>query len=724
MLLREADESLSSYLAEDMPKSGRVIDELGSHVALVKDLTVNESTTIIGPQKERSEKPGSPEILTRNPIADETIGPQSEHSKKPGSPTVPAGGPIADETVTRIDSQAERSPSPPSPSTSASSERSVAITLRLSLDALRDFSRAASPVEPDISGEVVALIEEPDALEAAKNLVDISNKFLVASPPPARPPAAVELGPNCALCSRTLGEIKAIRESEGLLPVSDDVILAEHVELCLAYTGADADFGDDDYSPPESVPELGLEDDTEVESIEVSENYGKDGHPTRVLPYYIRDALNTGNATLFPPLPSLDEFRQLLADPELTPEQHMAVEEALVFSMHTTQEEWHLLEQLACTKGAAAPRRARKGAKIPPRRREPFKPEDPAVYEEQKEAALYSYDNSSSKYSMRREGLRTRQKHLDPIVVPGYEYTPGVPQTMEPKLTRGRNKNEASSVRATTTPAPAHVTVSSKVPGPATAANSGRSTPAVVTGDQPVKRGPGRPRKDGLAPGSRPQAAATSAAATSSTSAPTSAQVSQSVFKISFGKQGRESMKGILSRDVSPGTSHPSTPADGPPSTANGDSIKQPADERSKVGVPRGTVAATGTGRKRGRPKKADVAALVGPPRLQLNIPTIGSSQFSSFPIANEAHGTGVSRRGSTASDNDTQRPVRGKTYKTPTSIEAPLPKPTMEEEFKAAASSNLGPRVRKRRLDDGDLTEAPTAKKSRRNEVASTSAG
>ncbi|KAF8537467.1 hypothetical protein BDD12DRAFT_223224 [Trichophaea hybrida] len=739
MLLREADESLSSYLAEDN-QGNKVLSnqEAELTVVLVRDSIAGERAARISQGDKRSERPTSlPPVSTEDSETAARTDLQAEHSEKPGSLAVPAADPTTNEAATRIDSQAVRSPSPPFPETSISPEHSLAFTPGLSSDSLENVVGAVLSVELEDCGEVVTLLGEPDALEAAKNLVDLSNKPLAASSPLPKPPTAPDLGPKCALCSRALGEIKALRANEGLLSASDDEIFAEHVEFCLSYTGAEADFGNDTDDPSlELASEPGLEDDTEAESIEATENYDKDGQPTRTLPYYIQDVPDTGNTYPFTSLTALDEYRKLLNDPGLTPEEQLAVEESLVFSLHSAQEEWYLLEQIACAKGAAAPKKLRKGTKAPQRRRDPFKPEDPIVYEDKKEAALYSYDNSSNKYSMRREGLRTRQKHLDPIIVPGYEFAPGVPQTMEPKLTRGRNKNETSSARETTTPAPAHATGSSKVPRPATAANSGRSTPAVITGDQPVKRGPGRPRKDGLAPGSRPVVIAAPAATTVSAAIPsTSTQVSQSMFKISFGMQGRESMKGILSRDVSPGTSHPSTPANGPSSTAIDDSNKQSVAERSKVGAGRGgMVAVTGTGRKRGRPKKADVAAaqlkaaaaaaaaLIGPPRLQLNIPN-ASGQFSSFPVTNEAHGTSVTRRSSTTSNNDMQRPVRGKTYKTPTSIEAPLPKPTMEEEFKAAASStNLGPRVRKRRLDDGDLAEAP-AKKTRRNEVDSTSA-
>ncbi|KAF8242754.1 hypothetical protein K440DRAFT_638511 [Wilcoxina mikolae CBS 423.85] len=734
MLLREADESLSSYLAEDSQGNGVPSNqEAELTVVLVRDSIAGESAARISQGVERSERLAPPPVSIEDSETAARTDLQAEHSEKPGSPAVPAADPTANETATRIDSQAVRSPSPPFPETSVSPEHRLAVTPGLSSDLPKNVAGVVSSVELEDSGEVVALLGEPDALEAAKNLVDLSNKPLAAFSPPPGPPTAPDLGPKCALCSRALWEIKALRVNEGLPSASDDDILAEHVEFCLSYTGAEADFGDDIDDPSlELTSEPGLEDDTEVESIEATENYSKDGQPSHTLPYYIQDVSDIDNSYPFTPLAALDEYRKLLNDPGLTPEEQLAVEESLVFSLHSAQEEWHLLEQIACAKGAAAPKKVRKGSKAPQRRRDPFKPEDPVVYEDKKEAALYSYDNSSNKYSMRREGLRTRQKHLDPIIVPGYEFAPEVPQTMEPKLTRGRNKNETSSARETTTPAPALATGSSKVPRPATAANSGRSTPAVITGDQPVKRGPGRPRKDGLAPGSRPLVTAAPAAATVSAATPsTSTQVSQSMFKISFGMQGRESMKGILSRDVSPGTSHPSTPTNGPSSTAIDDSNKQSVAERSKVGAGRGgTVAVTGTGRKRGRPKKADVAAaqlkaaaaLTGPPRLQLNNPNT-NGQFSSFPVTNEAHGTSVTRRSSTTSNNDMQRPVRGKTYKTPTSIEAPLPKPTMEEEFRAAASStNLGPRVRKRRLDDGDLAEAP-AKKSRRNEVDSTSA-
>lgn len=656
----------------------------------------------------------------------------------------------------------------------SSSKRSSIVTLRLNPNLLRVFAPRAPDDKAAATGSAPASRIELEAIEAAENLVKLANR-------PADDSSAIrpssfggyEDGLRCRVCNKTMKDIRRIREVLKVQLIPDQEALEEHVETCLEYAGADVDTGDnvfnlyganDSDSSCSGMVELeegmntpGVEDCHDTQSPEPILYYNNRGTP---------------ETSVFSQIPSVTKFQELFDDPELTVEESLAIEETLVLAMYAAQAEWRHLNQLITAKVGVRrvkKKRTRKGERreLAPRT-DPWDPEHPAIYEEKSEAALYGLEDLSGKYSMRREGLRARQKNFEQPIAPGYEASTGPAKGMEPKLTRGRREDPVST-RATTTPAP---TATLKTARPATAANSDLSTLALMAAAEPTRRGPGRPRKDGLPPGSKQQHSTPSPPE----SAPitTSAQVTKNVFKISFGSQGRESMKGILSRDVSPRAARPTSPRTTQPAsplttrpptpqitrpptprTAGSTTpvpIEQPRDgNRGNAGSP------GGAWRRHGRPRRGDdtpptAATFALPPAsvatLSATLSAAPSAAFSGTAFAapaaapapaaaiatteaaaegtqppclplvvNEYGHIDASRRSSTTSTGR-RKAIRGKTYKTPTSIPADeaQSKPTMEEEFRAAAASELGPRVRKRRLDsDGDIAEIHTLAKKRK---------
>jgi hypothetical protein len=283
----------------------------------------------------------------------------------------------------------------------------------------------------------------------------------------------------------------------------------------------------------------------------------------RPMPYFVPNmTLEEG----FSPVPDLEEFRRLLEDPGTTPEQRLAVSESLVWSMYNAQDEWLAIKGTLAARGvdslprpAAARKRGSKGKFGAGQRKagHPWEPEHPTVWEDQKEAMLYDYKwdpavekrgkqdpiAQSEKLRSRRAGLRATFEH--PQVYPGYE-APG--SVREPMQTRGRkgpapHSRNISPTKTTAPPPP---------PAP---------PPTAETPAPPVKRGPGRPRKNAAPAG-------------------TTAHVAEGILSLHFGASGRESMGSILSREPTPA----------PPAPHTGKTYKTPTWHEMGVQPPKPTL--------------------------------------------------------------------------------------------------------------------------------------
>lgn len=654
--------------------------------------------------------------------------------------------------------------------------------MHLSPNLLSAFAPRTSDAGAATTDSAPAPQTELEAIEAAENLMKLANQPVDdSSAIRSNPLGGYEDGLRCRVCSKTMKDIRHIREALKVPLIPDQEALEEHVETCLEYAGADTDTEGNVFNLYDSSDSnsscSGMADlEGNIYSPDAEERH--DTQSPEPISYYSNR--ETPETSVFSQIPSVAKFQELFDDPELTLEEGLAIEETLVFAMYAAQAEWRHLNQLITAKVGVRrvkKKKTRKGERkeLAPRT-DPWDPEHPAIHEEKTEAALYGLEDLSGKYSMRREGLRARQKNFEQPIAPGYEASTGAAKSMEPKLTRGR-REDLVPTRTTTTPAP---TAALRTTRPAaTATNSDLFTAALMAAaaaDQPTRRGPGRPRKDGLPPGTKQQLPTSKAPA--SVPIVTSAQVTKNVFKISFGSQGRESMKGILSRDVSPRATRPTSPRASPlttrpptpqitrPPTPRTAGSTTPAPNEQPMDGNRGSPG--GVWLRHGRPKRGDdfsptaaalalapasVAALNTAPNtapgaapgaapstalsgtafaVPAPVPVSAAATATAsseaaategarppgFPLgANEHEPIDASQR-SSATSNGRRKAIRGKTYKMPTSVPADeaQSKPTMEEEFRAAAASDLGPRVRKRRLDsDGDIAEIHTLAKKRR---------
>jgi hypothetical protein len=469
-------------------------------------------------------------------------------------------------------------------------------------------------------------------LEIAKTLLNFSGTRCVASNPLPSRKAVAEF--SCPICSRTLEEMRRIRNScrTPLPAILDDDLISQHVELCLDYHEDMGNTDADEETLSQSIAEQDSDSDSDgFGSLwEDWEKQPGEKITKTVLPSHIK-VNGELEATFFKPLSSPDEWKAILANPNLTKAQRLAVQETVVFSMLAAQVEFFKLRGLLEKKRAAEllPKLpAAKKSKTNKHYRQiqwtPFEPEDKVVYEDKKEAALYNFEYDPSPHKRgsqdpltQRYSVRTSARmrsQAEPKIMPGYEYAPLA--QVEPKLTRSRGNAQPATAGTITISRPS---------------TSRRASPAIRPGE-PARRGPGRPRKDGtnvaivrasaLVPASAPPAATIPAMASAPKPTPSSTLASirvplsastspappratakslvtipppemlssseffpKKVIKIKFGNQGRESMRGILSREATPSFS---ALAGSIPATDN--------DDHAVSRRPRG--------RPRGRPRK------------------------------------------------------------------------------------------------------------------------
>ncbi|KAI5789626.1 hypothetical protein FPQ18DRAFT_411544 [Pyronema domesticum] len=368
--------------------------------------------------------------------------------------------------------------------------------------------------QTDSSGEVLQLHPLPDPLlhpaiptveEAANFLISI---FMDPRTEPVHDPeestsAVNDSALRCPLCHLSIAQLRKNRSQ------TQEEVLSEHIEF-----GCENSKFDDE------------SDDVESDDDEPNDD--------QRMPYYAEftppRSSSSPWASKLPSIISIQEtYKVMLGNPDLTPEQRLGIEDELVSALHAAQKDWHDLEEISFQLGAKR-RKLKKLPKGVERPRNPMLPEKFEIYEAAKEAELYSADNGSGST---RAGTRNKSRKIERPLAWGYEKPSGKGQRDPSDVghTRDYNAREPARNRDTETEEPtpdaeapvkrkpgrppknrdvATTTASSvtaaspAVSNTATPVQTPLATPAVPGPNPgvPVKRGPGRPRKDGTAPGS------------------------------------------------------------------------------------------------------------------------------------------------------------------------------------------------------------------------------
>jgi hypothetical protein len=605
------------------------------------------------------------------------------------------------------ESNASRTPSVewvlPAPSGSrlptGAPRRSLIVRLKLSRwPAMEERHLHAAPVSPAVSY---------DTLEAAGTLMQLAaTRSTLHSPPPVEVSSKDISDQDCPICGRTLAEIRHIRGLSGKHePISDLALYEKHVELCFEYHLGDGMLeGDDEATAANLKPAQGSDDLLMADDDTVVQTPGpRDDEAVEKI--QLQTWVKGMDDTLFAELVSPEESLKLLEDPNLTDAQKLAVEENLVFSLYAAQREYMELEKIASKRRAPLSFRQpeakrKKGVADTLSKPKAFVLDNPIVYEDKKECVLYDFaynpkfdyrgrqdpqnEEESSKQSTRKTRTRAAQKAWEIPIVPGYEDPKGakVQGPKEPKETKAR-RNGDDSTRAANTPVPTKEPKVAPARAPAATTTSATTTPALVV---PVKKRPGRPRKDGLPTGSRPATTPALAAAPVPPTTSATVHAKENLVRLKFGKKGRESLKGILSREPSPTTG------------ADNGQVAAGSAETPVVNVEKPK-------KRPGRPRKDAKVAPPPPAAAQM-----GSFQLLP-PVGNAATPAPASgQEGASATVADSTRATS-----TSSSTAEGLRRRTVEEEFMAAQNRNLGKRVRKRTAFYADVDDTDAGPKRRK---------
>jgi hypothetical protein len=363
---------------------------------------------------------------------------------------------------------------------------------------------------------------DDDVINAAEALMYFQNvKFVDSeqSPTYPQPKSGKQEQFWCMICGLTYSEIWQAKQFRGeQLMGSRDKIFHQHVESCVKDTdwGPDPELLGPDITPMAEVDDVMsvLDEIAEPENV-IHHRFYEDMELD--FPYYVNRPEEPGK---MPPLISPSEFQEMLDTPGLTDAQRLAIESALAYTLLEAQKEHFFLSRVELKKRRSTIEfpvwgKAKKQKKV----HRPFELVDNASWETANETDLYNIDNQSS--SGRRGGLRNRNADVQIPIAWGYseEYSENhpahnfnraapAPARTVPPVTRAPRTAPASA-RHSPEPAPSTSrrtasAVQTPIPPPSipgSVAATPSDTPA-GTPPTPFKRGPGRPRKDGTAPGS------------------------------------------------------------------------------------------------------------------------------------------------------------------------------------------------------------------------------